>query len=66
MLRLSLFFITLSAFYLSAQYYQQSHLLAELLALASLLIMVVGAAIAVIGYLSLTYYRWYHFFRKKN
>jgi len=66
MLGLSVFFIGLAAFYLSAQYYQQSHLLAELLALASLLIMAVGAAIAVVGYLSLTYYRWYHFFRKKN
>ena len=39
MLGLFVFFIGLAAFYLSAKYYQQRHLLAELLAVASLLIM---------------------------
>lgn len=66
MLGLSVFFIGLAVFYLSAQYYQQSHLLAELMTLISLLVMAVGVGIAVVGYLSLAYYRWHQFFRKNK
>jgi len=62
---LMLFMMGLALFYLSAKHYDAQPLLAELLTLVSLLLFAIGSAVALVGYLSLTYYRWYHFFKKR-
>lgn len=63
---LIIFMVGVALFYLSAKHYDAQPLLAELLTLVSLLLFVIGIVTAMIGYLSLTYYRWYHFFKKRN
>lgn len=63
---LGLFMIGLALFYLSAKHYDTQPLLAELLTLIAILLFVIGSAVALVGYLSLTYYRWYHFFKKRS
>jgi len=62
---LMIFMLGLALFYLSAKHYDTQPLLAELLTLVALLLFVIGSAVALVGYLSLTYYRWYHFFKKR-
>lgn len=63
---LGIFMIGIALFYLSAKHYDAQPLLAELLTLIALLLFAIGIAIALVGYLSLTYYRWYHFFKKRK
>lgn len=63
---LGLFMIGLALFYLSAKHYDAQPLLAELLTLVALALFAVGIITALVGYLSLTYYRWYHFFKKRS
>ena len=63
---LGLFMIGLALFYLSAKHYDAQPLLAELLTLVALVLLAIGSIIALIGYLSLTYYRWFHFFKKRK
>ena len=60
----SIFFVGLALFYLSAEQQMGKPLLAEFLVLLSIIIITVGIAVALVGYLALTYGRWYHFFRK--
>ena len=60
----SIFFVGLALFYLSAEQQMGKPLLAEFLVLLSIIIISVGIAVALVGYLALTYGRWYHFFRK--
>lgn len=61
---LMVFFMGLALFYLSAQHYDAQPLLAEVITLVALILLAIGFVVAMIGYLSLTYYRWYIFFRK--
>jgi len=61
----SVFFVGLALFYMSAQHHASQPLLAEVIAFIGLILIIVGVIIAAVGYLSLTYGRWYHFFRKK-
>ncbi|GAA6134439.1 hypothetical protein NBRC116188_12280 [Oceaniserpentilla sp. 4NH20-0058] len=63
---LGLFMIGLTLFYLSAKHYDAQPLLAELLTLVALALFALGVITALVGYLSLTYYRWYHFFKKRS
>ena len=52
-------------FYLSAKHYDAQPLLSELVAFLGILLICIGILVALIGYLSLTYCRWYHFFRRR-
>jgi len=61
----SVFFVGLTFFYMSAQHHTAQPLLAEIIAFLGLLMIIIGIIVAAIGYLSLTYGRWYHFFKKK-
>ena len=61
----SVFFVGLAFFYMSAQHHAAQPLISEIVAFVGLIMIVVGIIIAAIGYLSLTYGRWYHFFKKK-
>ena len=63
---LAVFMIGIGLFYLSAKHYDAQPLLAELLTLIAILFFAIGIITALIGYLSLTYYRWYIFFKKKK
>lgn len=60
----SIFFVGLALFYLSAEQQVIKPLLAEFLVLLSIIIVSIGVLVALVGYLALTYGRWYHFFRK--
>lgn len=60
----SIFFVGLALFYLSAGQQVTKPLLAEFLVLLSIIIISIGVVVALVGYLALTYGRWYHFFRK--
>jgi len=57
------FFVGLALFYLSADRYDSTPLVAELMVLIALILLACGAGIALIGYLAITYGRWYHFFK---
>ena len=59
-----IFFVGLALFYLSAGQQTTKPLLAEFLVLLSIIILGIGVLVALVGYLALTYGRWYHFFRK--
>ena len=59
------FFVGIAFFYMSAKHYDSQPLLAELIAFLGVLLIVIGVLVALIGYLSLTYGRWYHFFRRR-
>jgi len=59
------FFVGIAFFYLSAKHYDSQPLLAELVAFLGIVLIAIGVLVALIGYLSLTYGRWYHFFRRK-
>lgn len=61
----TVFFVGLAFFYMSAQHHATEPLLSEVVALVGLILIAIGVVVAAIGYLSLTYGRWYHFFRKK-
>lgn len=63
---LGTFMLGLALFYLSAKHYDSQPLLAEIISLLAILLFAMGIAIALVGYLSLTYYRWYHFFKKRS
>lgn len=59
-----IFFVGIALFYMSAKHHDAQPLLAELVAFFGLILIVIGVAVALVGYLSLTYGRWYHFFRR--
>ena len=61
----SVFFVGIAFFYLSAKHYDAQPLLSELVAFLGMLLICIGILVALIGYLSLTYGRWYHFFRRR-
>lgn len=63
---LTIFMIGIGLFYLSAKHYDAQPLLAELLSLIAILLFAIGIGTALVGYLSLTYYRWYIFFKKRK
>lgn len=63
---LAVFMMGIALFYLSAKHYDAQPLLAEVLTLLAVLLFAIGIATALVGYLSLTYYRWYHFFKKRK
>ncbi|MFT6327254.1 MAG: O-antigen/teichoic acid export membrane protein [Crocinitomicaceae bacterium] len=60
-----IFFVGIALFYMSAKHYDAQPLLSELVAFFGMLLIVIGVVVALIGYLSLTYGRWYHFFRRR-
>lgn len=59
-----IFFVGLALFYLSADRFSGQPLLAEFMVLLAIILVAIGIAVALVGYLALTYGRWYHFFRK--
>mgnify|MGYP003385968463 FL=1 len=60
-----IFFVGIALFYMSAKHHDAQPLLAEIVAFFGLVLIVIGVAVALVGYLSLTYGRWYHFFRRR-
>lgn len=58
------FFVGIALFYMSAKHHDAQPLLSEIVAFFGLILIVIGVIIALIGYLSFTYGRWYHFFRR--
>lgn len=60
-----IFFVGIALFYMSAKHHDAQPLLAEIVAFFGLILIVIGVAVALVGYLSLTYGRWYHFFRRR-
>lgn len=61
----TVFFVGITLFYLSAKHYERQPLLSELVAFLGILLIATGIVIALVGYLSLTYGRWYHFFKRR-
>jgi hypothetical protein len=61
-----IFFVGIALFYMSAKHYDAQPLLSELVAFFGILLIAAGCAVALVGYLSLTYGRWYHFFRRST
>ena len=59
-----IFFVGIALFYMSAKHYDAQPLLSELVAFFGMLLIVIGVGMALVGYLSFTYGRWYHFFRR--
>ncbi|MFT7110114.1 MAG: hypothetical protein ACI843_001782 [Psychrobacter glaciei] len=60
-----IFFVGIALFYMSAKHYDAQPLLSELVAFFGIILIVIGIAVALVGYLSFTYGRWYHFFRRR-
>lgn len=59
------FFVGLALFYLSAEKYNTAPLLAEWMVLLALILLASGVVVALVGYLAITYGRWYHFFKSR-
>jgi hypothetical protein len=60
-----IFFVGIALFYISAKHYDAQPLLSELVAFFGIILIFIGVAVALVGYLSLTYGRWYHFFKRR-
>ena len=59
------FFVGIALFYMSAKHYDEQPLLSELVAFFGIILIAIGVVVALVGYLSLTYGRWYQFFRRQ-